>query len=310
MFDRAALTHAFLGQDAVVNLASALPSTVQFIRRGAWRGNNRVRIAGSTNVVDAALEAGVPRLLQESVSLLYPVRGDAWVDESVPPDEFPASRGNLAAERNAGRFTDSGRSGAVLRFGWFIGPGARHAEQFVTMAHWRVAPTLGAPRSYISSIHLDDAARAVVDALGAPPGTYNIVDNEPLTKIDFADALSQAVGRRAWIRGPGRAAPLFGDRLTSLTRSIRVSNQLFRRTTGWLPRYGSAREAGRPPSPLSRCETTDPREQRTLADRRRTASSRAAATSWMERPPMSPSLPQDSPEGGAPHRAAAPERRS
>jgi hypothetical protein len=46
------------------------------------------------------------------------------------------------------------------------------------------------------------------------------------------------VGARAW---PGWVA-LFGDRLTSLTRSLRVSNARFRAATGWAPRYPSARE--------------------------------------------------------------------
>jgi hypothetical protein len=35
---------------------------------------------------------------------------------------------------------------------------------------------------------------------------------------------------------------VFGDRLTSLTRSLRVSNARFRAATGWAPRYPSARE--------------------------------------------------------------------
>jgi len=34
-------------------------------------------------VVDAALAAGVPHIVQESVSMLYPDRGDDWIDEEV-----------------------------------------------------------------------------------------------------------------------------------------------------------------------------------------------------------------------------------
>jgi hypothetical protein len=45
-----------------------------------------------------------------------------------------------------------------------------------------------------------------------------------------------------WLRLPGRAAVLFGDRLTSLTRSLRVSNARFKGVTGWAPRHPSARE--------------------------------------------------------------------
>ena len=52
-------------------------------------------------------------------------------------------------------------------------------------------------------------------------------------------------GTAMWIRGPGRGALLLGDRLTSLTRSLRVANRRFRRATGWSPRYPSAREGWR-----------------------------------------------------------------
>jgi nucleoside-diphosphate-sugar epimerase len=101
---------------------------------------------------------------------------------------------------------------------------------------------LGPADSYVSSIQVADAAAAVAAALGAPAGTFNIVDDEPLTKRQYADALARAAGTTMWLRGPGRAALVFGDRLTSLTRSLRVSNARFRTATGWAPRYPSARE--------------------------------------------------------------------
>jgi nucleoside-diphosphate-sugar epimerase len=94
----------------------------------------------------------------------------------------------------------------------------------------------------VSSIHLADAAAAVVAALHGPIGTFNVVDDEPLTKREYAEALANAAGKTMWLRGPGRAALVFGDHLTSLTRSVRVSNARFRTATGWAPRYPSARQ--------------------------------------------------------------------
>src|SRR5471030_1779106 len=47
MFDRAALTVAFAGHDAIVSLASALPPTNKFMSTRAWRENDRVRSEGS-----------------------------------------------------------------------------------------------------------------------------------------------------------------------------------------------------------------------------------------------------------------------
>jgi nucleoside-diphosphate-sugar epimerase len=94
----------------------------------------------------------------------------------------------------------------------------------------------------VSSIHVADAAAAVAAALQTPAGTFNVVDDEPLTKREYAQALARAAGTAMWLRGPGRAAVLFGDRLTSLARSLRVSNARLRAATGWAPRYASARE--------------------------------------------------------------------
>ena len=89
LFDRAALAKAFAGQDAVVNLASSLPSVTRFMSRRAWRPTEKVRAEGSAAVVDAALEAGVERVLQESVVMLYCDNGSEWVDEDSPVDHYP-----------------------------------------------------------------------------------------------------------------------------------------------------------------------------------------------------------------------------
>lgn len=242
LFDTSALTTQFTDHDAVVNLASALPSMSRFMLMGAWRDNDRIRIHGSTAVTDAALAAGVKRVVQESVSMIYADQGPAWIDEDAPTDRYPMARGNHAAEASANRFSASGGRGVVLRLGWFYGPGAAHSEQLLALARRGVVPVLGSPDGYVSSINMADAATAVVAALDAPAGTFNVVDDEPLTKRHYAAALAAATGRSPWLRGPGRAGLLLGDRLTSLTRSLRVSNARFHAATGWSPRHSSARE--------------------------------------------------------------------
>jgi len=245
MFDRPGLTRALDGHDAVVNLASSMPSTLQFSRMGAWEETVRVRTEGSATVAAAALDAGVGILVQESVAMLYADRGAGWIDESGAVDHYPTSRGNHAAEASARSFTAAGGTGIVLRLGFFYGPGARHAEQFLALARLGVVPVLGRPDGYLSSIHVADGGRAVAAALAAPAGVYNVVDDEPLTKRDYASALARAVGRRPWLRGPGRAALLLGHRTTSLTRSLRVSNGALVTASGWTPRFPSAREGWR-----------------------------------------------------------------
>jgi nucleoside-diphosphate-sugar epimerase len=242
IFDRIALTKAFKGYDAVVNLATAIPPTSKFMQTKAWTENDRVRKEGSSAIIDAALAAGVPRVVQESVSMIYPDRGDAWITEECPPDNFPMAEGNLVAEANTERFSAAGGIGVVLRFGWFYGSGATHSEEFFAMARHHISIMIGPPDSYVSSIHVADAGAAVVAALAVPKGVYNVVDDVPLTKRSYADALSAAAGKAAWLRIPGRAALLLGSRSTSLTRSLRVSNARFRNASEWTPMYPSALE--------------------------------------------------------------------
>jgi len=242
LFDRSGLTAVFSGQDAIVNLARAIPSMSRWMSTKAWRRNDRVRTDGSAAIVDAALAAGVDRVVQESVSMLYRDHGTRWVDEDGPLDRYPMARANLAAEANVRDFSEADGTGIVLRFGWFYGPGAAHSEQLFALARRHLGLVLGPPDSYVSSIHVADAGAAVAAALYAPAGTFNIVDDEPLTKREYADALAHAAATAMWLRGPGRAALVLGDKLTSLTRSLRISNARFRAATGWAPRLPSARE--------------------------------------------------------------------
>lgn len=243
IFDSDSLATLISGHDAIVNLATALPSTANFAKLSAWQENIRIRSEGSACVVDAALRSGVPRILQESVSMIYRDHGDKWIDEDWATDDFPMARSNHAAEASARRFTAAGGIGVVLRFGWFYGPGASHSEEFLALVRdQRIAIMLGRPNTYLSSIQVEDGGRAVAAALHAPAGCFNIVDDEPLTKRDFADALARAAGRTRYIRAPGRLALLLGNNTTSLTRSLRVSNARFRHISGWAPQYPSARE--------------------------------------------------------------------
>ena len=211
------LPAAFAGHDAIVNLASALPPTNKFMSTRAWRENDRVRTDGSSAVVDAAIGAGVGRVVQESVSMLYPDRGAQWIDEDVLPDQYPMARANLAAEANANRFCRAGGTGIVLRFGWFYGPGATHSEEFFKLARRHICIALGRPDTFVSSIQMADAGAAVAAALLAPTGTL------PSTLEISLSGMGVPAGRRY---EPG----------------TNVLETTWQTATGWAPRYPSARE--------------------------------------------------------------------
>ena len=242
MFDEAALRDVFHGIEAVCNLATAIPPVAKSARAAAWAENERIRTEGSAAVVDAALAAGVGRVVQESITFNYPGRGDEWIDESVPIDPPVQGRSVAIAEHNTARFTARGGTGVVLRFAMFYGSGSEHTEQFLRAARRHIGTMVGKPRAYQSFIHLHDAATAVVAALTVPAGVYNVVDDEPLTKRETAFAIGAAVGKRPWLLLPGRWAVLGGKKAEILLRSQRVSNRTMKGATGWSPTYPSSRD--------------------------------------------------------------------
>jgi nucleoside-diphosphate-sugar epimerase len=242
VFDAAALRDAVAGNEVVCNLATHIPRTSKARRDAAWVENDRIRREASRNLVDAALAAGAGRYVQESITFLYADAGDAWIDEDAPMDPPAYARSVLDAEAQAKRFTDAGRTGVVLRFGLFYGADSHHTVDALRLARRRVAATFGRADAYISSITTDDAAAAVVAALDAPAGIYNVVDDEPLTRRAYADALGDARGGRRLHMPPALVTKLGGDKTETLARSQRVSNERFRKETGWAPASPSARE--------------------------------------------------------------------
>ena len=241
LFDATALAAAVVGCDAVVNLLTHIPPVKDMGRREAWAENDRLRSEGSARLAEAALRTGARRFVQESIAYTYPDRGDAWIDEKTPLETEGVTDSVAVAERNARRFTAAapGNTAVVLRFGWFYGPGSDQSAGLVAAARTDDGPTFGPREHWIGSLHFTDAAAAVVAALGAPGGAYNVVD-EPVRWGDFAAALAAAAGGAPWL---GRAR--FVDMGLTMTRSQRVSNRRFREATKWAPSYPSVREGWR-----------------------------------------------------------------
>jgi nucleoside-diphosphate-sugar epimerase len=244
LFDGAAVADAVEGVEAVVHLATNVPPMAKMAFPPAWRTHNRLRTEATRLLSDAARTHGVQTFIKESITFTYPDRGDEWIDESVPPDEsVKMLRPTLEGERLVARFGLDGGRGVVLRFGLFYGPENRSTDEALSMARARIAPIPGAPLGFVSSIHVDDAATAVVSALAAPSGVYNVVDDEPLTRRDYTDAFAAAFDLPALHLPPGAALRVIGGAgAKALIWSQRVSNRRMHATTGWAPAYPSVRE--------------------------------------------------------------------
>ena len=243
LFDREALVAAVAGHDVVVNLATAIPTGEQAGQLSAWDENDRIRREGSRNLVDAALEADADRFVQESITFLYADGGDDLLDESAPVDPTRVTEAALVAEAEAARFDELGGVGVALRFGGFYGFDSAHTEETIQAAEGGVFALPGRADAYWTSVTTDDAASAVVAALGAPSGVFNVVDDRPLPRAEHAEALAAALGT-------GPVDLLLTDLelppdFAMMLRSQRVIGARFQEVTGWQPRLPSAWEGWR-----------------------------------------------------------------
>ena len=242
LFDPGAVMNAVAGHDIIVNLATHMPSSsARMLLRGAWRQNDRIRRLASRNLVAGARGSSVRAFVQESFAPVYPDCGERWIDETVPISPARYNESIQDAEHNALGFSDGGRRGIVLRFGAFYGADARHCMDLIHAVRKGWAPIPGSPDAFVSSITHEDAARAVVASFDLQSGIYNITDDEPVSRRDYAGALAGALGVPAPKFPPPGFKFLLGSAGRLLARSQRISNRKFKQATGFTCRYPSVR---------------------------------------------------------------------
>ena len=246
LFAPRSLAEAIAGSDAVLHLATKIPPPAQARKRAAWVENDRLRAEATRNLVDAALASGVATFVYPSFGLVYPDRGDVWIDATAAPPQVPDMlRSTLAAEAEVARFaTSEGRRGISLRLASLYGPDAPSTAEQLRAARRGVSLLPGPADAYLPMLWVDDAAAAIVTALErAPSGVYDVSDDEPLRRREIVAALAQAVGRRRLLRPPAALARALSGAVEDLfLRSQRVSNRRFKEATEWAPSVPSARD--------------------------------------------------------------------
>ncbi|GAB2646431.1 NAD-dependent epimerase/dehydratase family protein [Kribbella swartbergensis] len=177
-----------------------------------FAANGRIRQVGTRNLVDAALAAGVRRMISQSISWAYE-GGDEPAVESTPLDLGAADdsrRGMVDAVAQLESITAEAPEWVVLRYGMLYGPGTWYTKGGL-MADLAAAGSLPAGADVTSFLHVEDAAIAAVQALTWPTGAVNIVDDEPAPASAWMPVFAEAVGapappptqsnRPPWARG-------------------------------------------------------------------------------------------------------------
>ncbi len=226
LFDGPAILAAIAGHDSIAQLATHIPSGPAAAQRSAWETNDRLRSEAAPALAAAAVDAGVARFIQESITFPYVDGGDNWIDEHQERNYFWGNQCTVTAESAAAGLTAAGGVGIVLRFALFMAPDSAHTRRFIDAARHGVFTVAGDPQGFISFVHVDDAAAAVVAALSAPAGTYNVAEPDPQRREAHRDALAALVGKPLSQAAEGSASD-------SLARSHRISSQRLGDATGW-----------------------------------------------------------------------------
>lgn len=200
--DRAALTEAFRGTDAVVSNAA-----LYSVLNQRWADNYRANKEGTENVYEAVAAAGVGRVVHISTFGVYRWRlgGPAFTDDSPVIDGERKQGGAYRATKQMSEalaFAISKKHGiattAVRPAGIY---GARDSNSVPYLRAWFRLPVALVPTFRFPWVYAGDVANAVVGALAndASGGKAYLTAGANTSLYDFAKAWKEAAGLRTWL---------------------------------------------------------------------------------------------------------------
>lgn len=210
-------------------------------------GNVRVALADANHVLssvppsgeggDPVLELYGDALRGKALSYLsstgvYGDCGGAWVDESAPTG---TGRRTARADCDA-RWL--GLGARVLRLPGIYGPG-RSALDRVREGR---AQRIDLPGQVFSRVHVDDIASGFVAALDAPPGAYNLADDQPCSQNAVIEEACRLLGQSPPPLLSLEAASLSRQARAFYAENRRIANGKAKRVLGWRPLYPTYRD--------------------------------------------------------------------
>jgi len=237
--------------DVIVHQLTALPNAPDLRQKDIYEATDRLRREGTRNLVSAALEAGVSRMVAQSIAFIYAPEGNAVKSEDAPvATEAPAPFGptvRAVLDLEAQVTGTPGIDGIVLRYGWLYGPGTYFApDGFIAgEVRRRRYPLIGSAAGISSFIHVDDAAAVTVAAIErGGSGIFNAVDDEPAALSNWLPLYASALGAKKPLRAPRFVARLAaGPVVAEMATEMRgASNAKGKEEFGWAFRFPSVRD--------------------------------------------------------------------
>lgn len=149
----------------------------------------------------------------------------AWVDETAPY----AGRRTARAEADAAWLA---RGARVFRLPGIYGPGRSPLDRAPGLTE-----RVHAPGQVFSRIHVDDIVSGVIGGLDAPPGAYNLADDEPASQADVMAYACRLLGLPVPPLVPLAQANLSPQARGFWSENRRVANYKAKRVLNWRPLY-------------------------------------------------------------------------
>jgi len=259
--DHLAVQSAMQGVDAVVHMAALLhivnpPPELR-------EKFERVNIGGTATVVEAAIKAGVQRVVLFSTIAVYGPSDGCVLNEMSPthPDTFYAQT-KRAAEQivlNAGG-ADGQPLGAVLRLGAVYGSRIKGNYERLTHALARHCfIPIGSGLNRRTLVYDKDVGRAAALAVSHPAAAgrvFNVTDGEFHTLNEIIESICAALGRKPpWLSLPagivrsvagaieggchifGLRSPITPEMVDKYTEDSAVSGSLIQKELGFVPQH-------------------------------------------------------------------------
>jgi nucleoside-diphosphate-sugar epimerase len=244
-FDALALEAALRRSKAevVIDELTSLPKAQSDMPEYA-AGDRKLRVEGGGNLFRVSQASGVRRYLQQSSGFFMKAAAGALADESsafdVNASPGVAASARTYAELEARLFSSNAIEGVALRYGFFYGPKTWYhpGESAAKMVRRQQNAVVGKGEGVSSFVHIHDAAIATVALLTAPPGLYNLVDDDPSAQAVWLPAFARFLGAPAPPHmSESEATAIAGeDAVYYATRLSGASNAKAKRVLGWKPR--------------------------------------------------------------------------
>lgn len=163
---------------------------------------DKINVQGTRCLAEVMLEKKIPRLINWGSSTVYHFWDDSKLvkDEACPIDEEELTENYAYSKRQQEKMGESfisrGLAVTTVRPGDIYGPGTPNglalAMYFFKIGLMRSVP--GLQKAYISHVHVDDVASAVIHLAQLPQAAnqiYNLADSYPLSTYETLDAMAK-----------------------------------------------------------------------------------------------------------------------